>query len=35
MKYISAMMIWVVGVAVMGFIFRINYEIFMLGWGLL
>lgn len=35
MKYIAAVLMWNIGIAIFGFVCRINYEIFMLGWGLL
>jgi hypothetical protein len=35
MKYITGILFWNVGMFLFGFVCRINYEIFMLGWGLL
>lgn len=35
MKYITGILFWNLGMILLGFVFRINYEIFMIGWGLL
>jgi len=35
MKYITGILLWNFGMLFLGFVCRINYEIFMLGWGLL
>lgn len=35
MKYIYAMVGWCLGMILFGFIFRINFELFAIGWGLL
>lgn len=34
MKYVYAMFIWCIGIILLGIIFRINFELFAFGWGL-
>jgi hypothetical protein len=35
MKYITGILLWFLGVLIFGFVCRIHYQFFMLGWGLL